>query len=74
MEVLMEVEGLSAVDLSDLSELVSLDEDVDDFFLRPRDGRGPDSVELETMLNSMVIKRPSSCSASHAVSRSVPSA
>ncbi|EGZ22995.1 hypothetical protein PHYSODRAFT_253755 [Phytophthora sojae] len=56
LEVLTSIEGLTATDLVELNELVGEREDVNEFFLRPL-ASSPNPTELETLLNSLSVRR-----------------
>ncbi|KAG6610427.1 uncharacterized protein IUM83_06715 [Phytophthora cinnamomi] len=57
IEVLAAVEGLSATDLVDLSNLVGEVEDVNEYFRRSRTGSSPSDTELETIPDSVQTRR-----------------
>ncbi|OWZ06931.1 hypothetical protein PHMEG_00020743 [Phytophthora megakarya] len=65
LEVVQCVDGLTAVDLQDLTTLVDQGGDVDALTLRLREDRPLDLAELEGMLNSTLIRREFASILSH---------
>ncbi|OWY94749.1 hypothetical protein PHMEG_00035434, partial [Phytophthora megakarya] len=65
LEVVQCVDGLTAVDLQDLATLVDQGGDIDALTLRPRADRPLDLAELESMLNSTLIRREFASILSH---------